>query len=112
MGAAGDMFMATLLDLLPAPENFIDRLNRLGIPGITYFYETSVKCGITGTHVKVTWNEKEEVSQDYLPGDRMAFMTHNEHSHIEGDDHSCSKTWRDIRNRTSAGNIASPGGSA
>ena len=35
MGAAGDMLTAALLELLPRPEAFVERLNGLGIPGVT-----------------------------------------------------------------------------
>ena len=39
MGAAGDMLTAALLELLPQPEAFVERLNGLGIPGVTYHRE-------------------------------------------------------------------------
>ena len=32
MGAAGDMLTAALLELLPEPDKFVERLNSLGIP--------------------------------------------------------------------------------
>ena len=35
MGAAGDMLTAALLELLPQPEEYMKRLNGLGIPGVT-----------------------------------------------------------------------------
>ena len=54
MGAAGDMLTAALLELLPDPDGFVDELNALGIPGVQYRREASVKCGITGTHMSVT----------------------------------------------------------
>lgn len=60
MGAAGDMLTAALLELLPDKEAFIDKLNRLGIPGVTVTAEKSVKCGITGTHFSVKVDGAEE----------------------------------------------------
>lgn len=60
MGAAGDMLAAALLELLPDPEAFLNRLNSLGIPHITYCAEPSVKCGITGTHMAVRVHGEEE----------------------------------------------------
>ena len=36
MGAAGDMLTAALLELLPEPEKFVERLNAPGIPGVEY----------------------------------------------------------------------------
>ena len=49
MGAAGDMLTAALLELLPQPDEFVKRLNGLGIPGVTYRLERAEKCGITGS---------------------------------------------------------------
>ncbi|MCR4616493.1 MAG: nickel pincer cofactor biosynthesis protein LarC [Clostridiales bacterium] len=60
MGAAGDMLTAALLELLPEQDKFIERLNGIGIPGVRVEREPSVKCGITGTHIKVTVNGEEE----------------------------------------------------
>ena len=36
MGAAGDMLTAALLELLPEPDRFVDKLNTLGIPGVEF----------------------------------------------------------------------------
>lgn len=36
MGAAGDMLSAALLELHPEPEQFVKRLNRLGIPKVEF----------------------------------------------------------------------------
>ena len=53
MGAAGDMLTAALLELFPNPEQLIDEFNHLGIPHVHFEKTTSVKCGITGTHLSV-----------------------------------------------------------
>ena len=34
MGAAGDMLMAALLELIPDKQAFIDQMNGLGLPGV------------------------------------------------------------------------------
>ena len=60
MGAAGDMLTAALLELLPDRDAFLQKLNSRGIPGVTFSYAPSVKCGITGTHMTVTVNGQEE----------------------------------------------------
>ncbi len=60
MGAAGDMLAAALLELHPQPEAFVDRLNRLGFPGVGIDLEKSVKCGIVGTHFAVKIHDLEE----------------------------------------------------
>ena len=62
MGAAGDMLSAALLELLPANERdgFVEALNRQGIPGVSVDAETSVKCGVSGTHIRVKVHGEEE----------------------------------------------------
>ena len=76
MGAAGDMLTAALLELLPDPEGFLNELNALGIPGVQYKKEPSVKCGILGTHMTVTFNGEEEESHDHHEHDH-----HHDHEH-------------------------------
>jgi uncharacterized protein (TIGR00299 family) protein len=63
MGAAGDLLMAALLELHENSKDFINRLNNIGIPDVTVTVEKSVKCGITGTHIKVNVNGHEEAEQ-------------------------------------------------
>ena len=74
MGAAGDMLAAALLELHPQPEEFVRRMNSLGIPGVEFSAQPAVKCGITGTHVSVTVHGKEEESQD-------VHLHHHDHHH-------------------------------
>ena len=69
MGAAGDMLTAALLELLPRPEEFVKRLNGLGIPGVTYHREQAEKCGITGTHITVTVDGHAEGEHDHEHGE-------------------------------------------
>lgn len=60
MGAAGDMLSAALLELLPNPQGFVERLNQLGIPGVQYRAESVVKSGITGMRMQVLIHGQEE----------------------------------------------------
>ncbi len=60
MGAAGDMLAAALLELLPDPAAFVETLRGLGLPGVSFTLEKSVKCGITGSHLAVTVAGQEE----------------------------------------------------
>ena len=83
MGAAGDMLMAALLELIDDRDAFISRMNALGIPGVRVEAEPSVKCGITGTHMRVTVNGEEELSHDEHDHDH-----HHEHEHAHGHEHS------------------------
>ena len=82
MGAAGDMLTAALTELLPDPDSFIDELNHLGIPGVQYIKESSVKCGITGTHIRVLVNGEEECVHEHH------HHHHEEHEHEHHHHHS------------------------
>ena len=79
MGAAGDMLMAALLELIPDKQAFIERMNGLGLPGVHVAAEPSVKCGITGTHMQVTVDGEEEESED------VHEHHHHEHDHEHHD---------------------------
>lgn len=79
MGAAGDMLAASLYELIDDKEEFINKMNSIGIPGVTVEAESSIKCGITGTHFKVVVNGEEEESHDH----------HHEHNHEHGEECSC-----------------------
>ncbi len=82
MGAAGDMLTGALLELLPEPGRFMEKLNALGIPGVVYLSEKSVKCGITGTHVTVLVHGEEEDAADHYHGHAPAPQHgHHEHGH-------------------------------
>ena len=76
MGAAGDMLAAALLELMPDPDAALARLNAFGIPGVAYAREKSAKCGIMGTHLKVTVHGEEE-----------GHHHHHEHGHDHGHRH-------------------------
>ena len=80
MGAAGDMLMAALLELIPDRQAFIDKMNGLNIPGVRVEAEKAVKCGVTGTHMKVTVNGQEEESLD-------AHEHSHDHDHGHAHDH-------------------------
>lgn len=91
MGAAGDMLLAALLELCPEPEAFVEKLNALQIPKITYKMEKSVKCGVTGTHMSVLVDGEEEKSMD-VHTHHHGEHHHDEHSHGEHHGHSHSHT--------------------
>ena len=88
MGAAGDMLTAALLELTEDRQSFIDRMNAIGLPGVRIEAEKSVKCGITGTHMKVTVNGAEEETADAEPPHHGHMHEHSPaHKHEEGSDH-------------------------
>lgn len=61
MGASGTMLMASLYELLPAPEQFcfLEQMNHL-IPGITISAQKKSACGITGTHMELVHQKGSE----------------------------------------------------
>ena len=52
------------LSFLPDQDAFFEKMNALGIQGVHFEKEKTQKCGITGTHSKVTVNGEEEESLD------------------------------------------------
>ena len=92
MGAAGDMLMAALLELIPDKQAFIERMNGLGLPGVHVAAEPSVKCGITGTHMQVTVDGEEEESEDvhehhHHEQEHEHHHDHDHHHHDHDHDH-------------------------
>ncbi len=91
MGAAGDMLMAALSELIDAPDAFIDRMNGLGLPGVRFERRAAQKCGVTGTHIAVTVDGTEEHSHDVHPHDHEHTHDHlhdHDHEHHDSDDDS------------------------
>lgn len=108
MGAAGDMLMGALLELVPDRKNFLEKLNQAGIPGVRIEAQKSVKCGITGTHMEVLVNGEEEESLD-LPSEENnghSGHSHGHHSHFSMEDitgiidglHVDNKVKEDVKN--------------
>ena len=60
MGCAGDMLTGALLELFDDRKAVLGQLNNLGIPHVEYIAEKSVKCGVTGTHIRVLVKGEEE----------------------------------------------------
>lgn len=80
MGAAGDMLTAALYELLDDAHKleFTEKMNSLGISGLEIKPEPASKCGITGTHMTVTFNGEEECEH------------HHEHEHEHHHHHHSS----------------------
>ena len=88
MGAAGDMLLAALSELVEKPEAFIDRMNALGLPGVRFERKAAVKCGVTGTHIAVTVDGAEEHSHDVHAHEHEHHLHEHDHDH----DHEHSST--------------------
>ncbi|MBR2743399.1 MAG: nickel pincer cofactor biosynthesis protein LarC [Clostridia bacterium] len=98
MGAAGDMLTAALIELLPDPDAFIERLNKMGIPGVRFIKESSEKCGIRGTHITVTVNGETEIpsqvvhDHDHAHAHVRVRARRQEHTHDHGHTHTHTHT--------------------
>ena len=94
MGAAGDMLTAALLELHPDPQGFVERMNRLGLPGVVFAAQPAVKCGITGTQVSVTVGGEEEESHDVPLHTHVHETAQDEahHGHEHGHEHTHDHT--------------------
>ena len=87
MGAAGDMLLASLAELTGDVRSCENELNSLGIPDVTYNFESSVKCGITGTHARVIVLGVEE--DEHMHDHEHHHHDHEEHHHHDDEhDHS------------------------
>lgn len=83
MGAAGDMLMSALYELLPDKAAFVRAMNSLGLPGVELTPLPARTCGIAGTRMEITVDGAEEESHD-VP---MAAGEGHIHVHSHGHDH-------------------------
>lgn len=77
MGAAGDMLLAALYELLPDQEDFLETMNAL-LPSVRLAPVPAKTCGIMGTHMSVTVGGVEEESHDQ----------HHDHDHDHDHHHA------------------------
>lgn len=89
MGAAGDMLTAALLELFPNQEEILRELNSIGIPHVVFCAESSVKCGITGTHMVVKVHGHEE-GEEHSHHHEHHEHFHDEHEHVHHSHHHSS----------------------
>ena len=93
MGAAGDMLMASLYELLEDKQGFLDTMNELGLPGVRLEAQKSSSCGIAGTYMKVTVHGEEEHEpaeghdHEHNEDADHGHDSTGEHSHEHGHDH-------------------------
>ncbi|MDR0917199.1 MAG: nickel pincer cofactor biosynthesis protein LarC [Oscillospiraceae bacterium] len=88
MGAAGDMLLGALYELLPDRDAFVESLRALNLPDVEIAPEQSVKCGVVGTHMRVTVRGDEEHSHD----DHGHAHSHA-HDHVHTHSHASAKTY-------------------
>lgn len=88
MGCAGDMLTAALLELLPDKTAAIKMLNDIHLNGVEFFAEDAEKCGIRGTHLRVTVHGEEEGEEhSHEHGHHHENEHHHEHTHSHNDMH-------------------------
>ena len=90
MGAAGDMLTGALVSLLTREEqeSFISEINSIGLKDVTVSLTDDVKCGITGSHVRVVAAGHEEMSCDVHEHHAHEHDEHHpEHEHAHHDEH-------------------------
>lgn len=85
MGAAGDMLMAALSELLPEPEKFFQIMNGLGLSQVCVYDEKIKKSGITGTLMHVTIGGTEE--EEHRAGHDIHKHEHHTHNHYRQIEH-------------------------
>lgn len=93
MGAAGDMLTAALSELLDAPDEFVEAMNAAGIPGMRMSRSEKTSCGLRGTHISVTVNGAEEISDDVPPEPQEHDHGHtheHDHAHMHAHEHGHS----------------------
>lgn len=87
MGAAGDMLMASLYELLPDKEAFLHTMNGLGLPGVALEAKAARTCGIAGTHMAVTVHGEEETEPAACQTQEVAHSHEQEHAHSHEREH-------------------------
>ena len=77
MGAAGDMLMAALYEVMDEVqrENFLHTMNALGLPGVEIVPVPAKTSGIAGTHMRVTVQGNEEHEHEHQ------HEHHHDHDH-------------------------------
>lgn len=73
MGAAGDMLMGALSELVDQ-NAFVEKMNHIGLEGVSFRAVPSVKCGIHGTHMEIKVHGEEEKSEDVSDHDAVFFL--------------------------------------
>lgn len=111
MGAAGDMLMGALYELLEekAQQTFLDTMNGLGLPGVTITPSREPKCGIYGTHMHISVYGEAESAHTHMHEESEITHTHThmhehqqnhtlqpEHSHRQSYPHHHHTGYRDI----------------
>ena len=98
MGAAGDMIVAALLQLLPEPDAFVREFNALNIEqfgkgSVKLSTNTITRCGIAGLKADMLLTTQDGDIHCEAPDYSAHFLTHDhhhgEHEHCHGEHEHC-----------------------
>ncbi len=94
MGIAGDMLSSALLGLFDDKEKYLERLNSMKVPKVTFKLERAEKCGILGDHLEVLIDGTEEESFDVTDTVTLNeskaddhHLRHEQHGHHDHHEH-------------------------
>lgn len=87
MGAAGDMLMAALLELIKDKADFLNQINSLGFSNVKVDIKSVKKCGIAGTYMQININSRKKFNIVSTPQhtheDKHSFSNKHEHTNIK-----------------------------
>jgi len=102
MGAAGDMLMAALLELIEDKAKFLNQINSLGFSNVKVKAKSVKKCGIAGTYIQVSINSKKKFNT-------IASLQHSHDNNAEfsNEQDHCENNHRhhNLSNKTNLTNI-------
>lgn len=87
MGAAGDMLMGALSELIDDADEFVSHMNGMGLKGVKVEREQATRCGIVGTHMRVLIDGLEELEHDHDEAHEHIADAGREHEHDHEHDH-------------------------
>lgn len=87
MGAAGDMLMSALYELLDNKDDFLRAMNSLGLPGVEVHAGQAVTAGIAGTHMRVLVHGQEELEHGHEHPHEHGHCPEHKHCHEHEHEH-------------------------
>ncbi|MDD3429803.1 MAG: nickel pincer cofactor biosynthesis protein LarC [Oscillospiraceae bacterium] len=88
MGAAGDMLMSAMAQLLPDPQAFVEKMNHLHLAGTTFNLLKVQQCGIQGVRIEVKIQGQEEISEDVTAEQLHHHFQEEPHTHEHIHEHA------------------------
>jgi uncharacterized protein (TIGR00299 family) protein len=98
MGAAGDMITAALFELIDDKNDFLKQINSLPIDGLKVNAVKSVKCGICGSQMEISFFGKQEEIKDIENIAQKDNGHSDNHHHKDGNLHSHKHSGQTFQN--------------